>query len=154
MSLPLTSSGTININSKFPAPTWFRRWLLAMSLFIVKKGGLSSSYDIKTGKANWELARIKNIGDYFASPVAGDGKIYVAGENGFIVVLSQGPKLEVLAKNDMGETCIASPAIADGRIFIRTRESLYCVSTSRYLAFAAHFADPREICCFLRQIQS
>lgn len=97
-------------------------------LFVVKKGGLSSAFDAATGKARWELARIRNIGDYFASPVAGDGKIYVAGENGFVVVLAQGPKLEVLARNDIGESCVASPAIADGRLFIRTRESLYCIS--------------------------
>ena len=97
-------------------------------LFIVKRGGLSSSFDAATGKSHWELARIKNIGDYYASPVAGDSKIYVVGENGFVVVLSQGPMLNVLAKNDMGESCIASPAIADGRIFIRTRENLYCIS--------------------------
>ncbi len=100
-------------------------------LFIVKRGGLSSSFDTATGKSHWELARIKNIGDYYASPVAGDGKIYVVGENGFVMVLSQGPTLNVLAKNDMGESCIASPAIADGRIFIRTRENLFCISDEK-----------------------
>ena len=100
-------------------------------LFIVKSGGLSSSFDTATGKPHWELARIKNIGDYYASPVAGDGKIYVVGENGFVMVLSQGPTLNVLAKNDMGESCIASPAIADGRIFIRTRENLFCISDEK-----------------------
>lgn len=100
-------------------------------LFIVKRGGLSSSFDTATGKSQWELARIKNIGDYYASPVAGDGKIYVVGENGFVVVLAQGPTLNVLAKNDMGESCIASPAIADGRIFIRTRDNLYCISDEK-----------------------
>jgi outer membrane protein assembly factor BamB len=97
-------------------------------LFLVKKGGLSSSFDVATGKSHWELARIRNIGDYFASPVAGDGKIYVVGENGFVIVLAQGTALNILAKNDMGEPCIASPAIADGRIFIRSREKLFCVS--------------------------
>lgn len=97
-------------------------------LFLVKKGGLCSSFDAATGKEHWKLSRLKNIGDYYASPVAGDGKIYVAGENGFVVVLAQGPKLNVLAKNDMGEPCLATPAIADGRIFIRTRETLYCIS--------------------------
>ena len=95
-------------------------------LFVVKKGGLSSSFDAATGMAHWELARIKNIGDYYGSPVAGNGKIYVAGENGFVVVLEQGPKLKFLAKNDIGETCLSTPAIADGRIFIRGRETLFC----------------------------
>lgn len=97
-------------------------------LFVVKKGGLSSSFDTATGKAHWELTRIKNIGDYFGSPTAGDGKIYVPGENGFIVVLEQGSRLKFLAKNDIGEVCLSSPAIADGRIYIRGRESLFCFS--------------------------
>ena len=97
-------------------------------LFLVKKGGLSSSFDICHRERHWKLNRLKNIGDYYASPIAGDGKIYVAGENGFVVVLSQGPKLNILAKNDMGEPCLATPAIADGRIFIRTRETLFCIS--------------------------
>ncbi|MGE0755969.1 MAG: PQQ-binding-like beta-propeller repeat protein [Pirellulaceae bacterium] len=97
-------------------------------VFVVKKGGLSSSFDVATGKTHWELARIRNVGEYYGSPVAGDGKIYVPGENGFIVVLEQGAELKVLAKNDIGEVCLSSPAIADGRLFVRGRESLFCFS--------------------------
>ena len=52
----------------------------------------------QTGERQWEKKRIRNLGNYYASPVAGDGKIYVMGENGFLVVLRQGPRLEVLAK--------------------------------------------------------
>jgi outer membrane protein assembly factor BamB len=54
----------------------------------------------------------------------------VTGENGVIVVLADEPELKVLAKNDLGETCIATPAIADGRLFIRTRTKLYCIGDS------------------------
>ena len=114
-----------NIKNKSPS-NLVSPVVVGEQLFIVKKGGLSSSFDSATGKTHWELNRIRNIGDYYASPVAGDGKIYVAGENGFIVVLEQGPKLKILATNDVGESCIATPAIADGRIFIRGRESLFC----------------------------
>lgn len=95
-------------------------------LFVVKKGGLSSSFDVATGSKHWELSRIKIIGDYYGSPVAGDGKIYVTGADGFVAVLAQGPKLNVLATNDLGEPCLATPAIADGRIYFRTREKLFC----------------------------
>jgi outer membrane protein assembly factor BamB len=95
-------------------------------ILVVKKGGLSSSFDAETGATHWELTRIRNIGDYYGSPVAGDGKIYVPGENGFIVVLEQGPKLKVLSKNDIGESCLATPALADGRLFVRGRNSLFC----------------------------
>lgn len=96
-------------------------------LFVVKQGGLSSCFDASTGKSHWSLKRINNLGNYYASPVAGDGKIYVTGENGFIVVLADSPSFEILAKNDMGDSCVATPAIADGRLFIRTKEKLFCV---------------------------
>jgi len=97
-------------------------------LFVVKKGGISACFDSADGKTIWTKKRIRNFGNYYASPVAGDGKIYAMGENGFLVVLRQGPKLEVLAKNDMGESCIATPAIANGRIYVRTISKLYCFS--------------------------
>lgn len=96
------------------------------NLLVVKKGGISASFDAETGDTNWEQKRLGNFGNYYASPVAGDGKIYIQGENGFITVIRQGPKLEVLAKNDMGDSCTASPAIADNRIYVRTLKKLYC----------------------------
>ncbi len=100
-------------------------------LFLVKKGGISASFAADSGDTLWEKKRIRNFGNYYASPVAGDGKIYVMGENGFVVVLKDAPKLEILAKNDMGESCIATPAIADGRIFVRTLTKLYCFSNEK-----------------------
>lgn len=95
-------------------------------LFVVKKGGLCSSFDVETGMAHWEVKRLHNLGEYFASPVAADGKIYVTGENGFVVVLEQGHTLNVLAKNDLGDTVIATPAIADNRLYFRTMEKILC----------------------------
>ncbi|MGE0537488.1 MAG: PQQ-binding-like beta-propeller repeat protein [Pirellulales bacterium] len=100
--------------------------LVGDQLFVVKRGGLSSSFDAATGEKHWEIKRINNLGEYYASPVAGDGKIYVTGENGFVVVLAAGAELQILAKNDLGGTCIATPAIADGRLYFRTTEKLLC----------------------------
>jgi outer membrane protein assembly factor BamB len=97
-------------------------------LLMIKSGGLASGFRAKDGKRLWQRRRIGNEGPHLASPVAGDGKIYVTGENGKIVVLTAGPELKTLAKNDMGESCVATPAIADGRLFIRTRTRLYCVA--------------------------
>lgn len=96
-------------------------------LLVVKAGGVSTSLDAATGKLNWELERIDNLGDHFASPVAADGKIFIAGRNGFIVVLADSASLEILAKNDMGGEIIATPAIAGGRLYVRTREKLFCI---------------------------
>lgn len=97
-------------------------------LYLVKSGGMSSCYDAKDGKNLWERSRLGNFGDYYASPVAADGRVYIAGKNGFVVVLQDGPELKVLGKNDIGEEIIATPAIADGRLFIRTRENIFCIA--------------------------
>ena len=95
-------------------------------VFVVKKGGISASFRAATGDEVWVKKRLRNFGNYYASPIAGDGKIYVMGENGFLVVLRQGPKVDILAKNDMGDSCVATPAIADSRIYVRTLHKLYC----------------------------
>ena len=97
-------------------------------VFLVKKGGISACFDAANGETIWMKKRIKNYGNYYASPIAGDGKIYVMGENGFMVVLEQGSEPKVLAKNDMGESCVATPAIADNRLYIRTLTKLFCIS--------------------------
>ncbi len=97
-------------------------------LFVVRTGGLSSCFDAADGKTLWAQKRIGNFGDHYASPVAADGKVFVAGRNGFVVVLAEGPTLKVLARNDMGGEILATPAIADGRLFLRTRDKLYCIA--------------------------
>lgn len=97
-------------------------------LHVVKSGGVSSCFDATTGETVWDRTRLKNFGDYYASPVAGDGKVYIAGRNGFVLVLADKPELEVVAKNDMGGEIFATPSIADGRLFVRTREKVICVS--------------------------
>ena len=96
-------------------------------LFVVKQGGISSSFHAKTGEPFWEMKRIKTAGEYFGSPVAGDGKIFVPNKDGFIITLAQGPELKVLSKNDLGEETLATPAIADGRLYVRTRGTLFCI---------------------------
>lgn len=96
-------------------------------VYLIKGKGLCSCCDAKTGKELYLQERIGDNEDHLASPVSGDGKIYVAGKSGKVVVLASGPKLKVLARNDMGEAIIGTPAIADGRLYVRTRTKLYCV---------------------------
>lgn len=97
-------------------------------LHVVKSGGISSCFDATNGDEVWGRTRLRNFGDYYASPVAADGKIYIAGRNGFVVVIDDKPELTILAKNDVGEEIFATPSIADGRIYIRTRDSVLCFS--------------------------
>jgi outer membrane protein assembly factor BamB len=97
-------------------------------MLLIKGGGIATCFSTKSGEPCGQPKRIQNEGDYFASPILGDGKIYVAGENGNIVVLKNSPEFEILAKNDMGDPVLGTPAIADGALFIRTRQHLICVA--------------------------
>lgn len=63
---------------------------------------------------------------FYASPVAGDGKVYISSEKGKVFVLPPGPKLEPIAVNDLGDNIYATPALMDGRIYLRTLNILYC----------------------------
>jgi len=100
-------------------------------MLLIKGGGISTVYETKTGQPIRAAQRIDNPSDYFASPVAGDGKIYVAGENGIIVVLKNSPDYEVIAKNDVGGSIIATPAIADGSLIVRTRTKVLAIAEQR-----------------------
>ncbi len=97
-------------------------------MFLVKEGGISTVFDTKLGEPVRGPKRIGSGGGYFASPVFGDGKIYLASENGNVVVLKNTADYEELAVNDVGESIIATPAIADGRLFIRTQTQLLCIA--------------------------
>ncbi|MEO7649118.1 MAG: PQQ-binding-like beta-propeller repeat protein, partial [Bryobacteraceae bacterium] len=113
-------------------------------MLLVKGGGISTVFDTKTGKPLRSPQRIDNISDYFASPVSGDGKIYIAGENGVVVVLKNSRDYEVLAKNDMGDSITATPAIADGSLFFRTRTKVLAVTAGEPKASAQPAApDPK-----------
>ena len=59
--------------------------------------------DAKTGKEAYASQRLPAAGIYYASPVAGDGKVYLASDSGIVIVVKAGPKYEVLAENELGE---------------------------------------------------
>lgn len=97
-------------------------------MFLVKEGGITTVFETQRGTEVRSAKRIGKGGEYFASPVSGDGKIYVAGENGTVIVLRNDAEYAVLAVNDLGDSIIATPAIADGALFVRTRQKLVCVA--------------------------
>jgi len=89
-------------------------------------GGLVTTLDPATGE---ELAKERladAVDSYYASPVAGDGKVYLVSEHGLVSVLPAGGSLEPVWSGDLGENVYATPALAEGRIYLRTTESLYC----------------------------
>ena len=65
----------------------------------------------------------------YASPVAADGKLFIATRDGEVAVLAAATQWEVLGVNDLGEEIFATPAIADDRLLVRTRGSLYAFAT-------------------------
>ncbi|MBO35313.1 MAG: serine/threonine protein kinase [Verrucomicrobiales bacterium] len=98
-------------------------------LYVVKSGGLSSCFDAANGKTHWDRTRLRAYGDYYASPIAADNKVFITSRNGFVIVLDGGgSELKILAKNDMDEEILATPSIADSRLFFRTRTGIICVS--------------------------
>ncbi len=95
-------------------------------LFLIKEGGIFTSLNPKTG-AVFKQARVPGaLGQYWSSPVAGDGKIYIANQEGKVAVLKAAAQWEILAVNNLDDEIFATPAIARGRIYLRTRGTLYC----------------------------
>ena len=94
--------------------------------YIVNDRGIMWCLDAKTGAELYAQQRLKP-GTYSGSPVLADGKIYVTNEEGLTTVVAAGPKFEVLAENPLNEYTLSSPAISDGRIYIRTTGHLYAI---------------------------
>lgn len=69
------------------------------------------------------------VGGYFASPVAAEGKLFLASEDGKVAVVRAGKDWNVLAVNDVGENCYATPALSEREIYLRTDEALYRFDT-------------------------
>ena len=94
--------------------------------YIVRDNGTMWCLDAKTGAELYAGQRIKT-GTYSGSPVLADGKIYVTSEEGVTTVVAAGPKFEVLAENPLNDYTLSSPAISDGRIYIKTSGHLYAI---------------------------
>jgi outer membrane protein assembly factor BamB len=93
-------------------------------LYMANDVGAITIVDAGTGAKVWQ----ERVGGLFsASPVAADGKIYFVSETGETIVMKSGREPQILARNDVGERLIASPAIADGRIFLRSDDRLFCI---------------------------
>jgi outer membrane protein assembly factor BamB len=99
--------------------------------YMVKTGGIITSLDPETGRILKEGRSPGALGDYYASPVAADGKLFLANNEGKITVLKAGAEWEVLGVNELGEEISATPALSEGRLYVRTRGALYCFSAAR-----------------------
>jgi outer membrane protein assembly factor BamB len=96
-------------------------------LYTCANNGLVTCHEAETGKQVYEK-RLGGTGGYTASPVAADGKLYFTGEEGGVRVVKAGPAFELLSVNRMGDVCMATPAISDGMIFVRTQHHLFGIA--------------------------
>ncbi len=97
-------------------------------LYLLRNNGVLAVYDARTGERLYRQRLGPGGSGFSASPVAADGKIYFTSEDGDVYVVRAGAEFELLADNDMGEVCMATPAISEGVLFYRTRSHLVAIS--------------------------
>ena len=98
-------------------------------LYLTTDRGILTALDAKTGEVKYEGGRTPVPATFTASPVAFEGKILMTSEDGDTFMIKAGPKHEIIGTNSIGEAVYASPAIADGRIYIRGEKHLYAIGS-------------------------
>lgn len=120
----LTSSNVVwNVKKAYPsipAPLIYRG-----VMYLMKEGGIVSSLDPASGQVLKQGRTPNALEEYYASPVAADGKIFVVSASGKVTVLKADAQWEILSTGDLGEEVWATPAIAGNNLYIRTRNALY-----------------------------
>jgi outer membrane protein assembly factor BamB len=96
-------------------------------VYIVKYNGVLNVYDAKTGEKKFTERLADGKSAFTSSPVAADGKVYLASEEGHVYVLKASPTFELLADNDMTESVLATPAISEGLLIFRTAGHLVAI---------------------------
>lgn len=98
-------------------------------IYVGGSNGIVGSFDANTGERKFQK-RLGRKAGVIASLVAGDGKVFFASENGTVYVVEHGSEPKIIAENKMGQPCLATPAISEGAIFIRSTKKLTAVKQS------------------------
>ena len=93
-------------------------------LYTFQNGGIVFCRVANTGALVYS-GRLEALGYYYSSPVAADNKVYIASADGVVVVLDAGEELKILARNKLDGGILATPALVDGKIYLRTESHLY-----------------------------
>jgi len=121
-----TTSNFVSWSTKRGGPYIPTPLIYGEQLYVLNNGVLAS-YKVATGEQIYQKRLGGTGGAFSASPVAADGKIYCASEDGDVFVIKAGPDYEELAKNSMGEVVMATPAISDGLIILRGLKNIYAI---------------------------
>jgi len=104
-----------------PSPLYYRG-----NVYLVKDGGMVSCFDAKTGKVAYQQERLNALGNYYASPVAADGRIIVASLDGKLTIFEAGGNApKILHQADFQERIAGTPALVGKQVYIRTPTALY-----------------------------
>lgn len=100
-------------------------------MYLLGDGGIMRCVEFKTGKVLYEerVEGVQGSAKFFSSPVAADGKIFCASQQGDLIVIKAGPKFERIAASKLDSPVNSVPAIGDKRLYLRTAESLYCIGS-------------------------
>lgn len=96
-------------------------------VYVVRYNGVLNVFDAKTGEKKYEQRLAGATSAFTSSPIASDGKVYIASEDGQVFVLKAGPAYEVIAMNEMSTPVLATPAISEGRLLLRTQDLLMAI---------------------------
>jgi outer membrane protein assembly factor BamB len=99
-------------------------------LWMVKDGGIVTKLDAATGHLLQE-ERVAGLGNFFASPVTGDGKVYIASESGTVSVVAAERDWRIVSSHEFHEKIYATPVLAPDCLYLRTERALYCFSGPR-----------------------
>jgi len=96
-------------------------------LYVLANNGVLDTYDLRTGREIYRQ-RLDLIGSgYSASPIAADDRIYLSNEDGEMLVIAAGPRFAQIASNSMGELLMATPALSEGVMYVRSSASVFAV---------------------------
>jgi outer membrane protein assembly factor BamB len=100
-------------------------------VFLVRSGGIMTTLEAKTGKVLKQARLTGALDDYYASPIAVDGRLYIGSQHGKVVVLRATGDWEILAINDFETEIYATPAVSGGTMYIRTQDALYAIGSGK-----------------------
>jgi outer membrane protein assembly factor BamB len=103
-----------------PTPLWHRH-----RLYLIRNGGLFSCFNATNGAALFQEERIGAIGDYYASPIAAGERLCVFSQPGVATILAAGDEMKVLAQNTLGEASLATPALVEDTLYVRSANTLW-----------------------------
>ncbi len=96
-------------------------------LYTLYDRGYLTCHNAKTGEEVYDKQRFAPAGSFTASPWSYNGKLFCLSETGLTYVVQLGPEFEILGTNELDELCLSTPAIASGKLLIRTASKLYCI---------------------------